>query len=100
MKIPESAFGPMLQAVAASLPYSEAFKPVAPESVAIVDILGEIIEHDPTFKSLEGFMYRIAEKTDQSTKKQEDTRYLLLKLIDKLQAYESAHKRATNHEIG
>lgn len=88
MKIPESAFGPMLQAVASSLPYSEPFEPVAPESVAIVDILGSIIDHDPTFKSLEGFMYRIAEKTDKSPQKQEDTRLLLLKLIDKLQAYE------------
>ena len=88
MKIPDSAFEPILQMVAGSLPYSEAFDPVTPEAVALVDILGEILEHDPTFKGLEGFMYHIAEKTDKSPKKQEGTRLLLLKLIDKLQAYE------------
>lgn len=88
MKIPESAFAPMLQMITGSLPYSEAFDPVAPESVAIVDILGEIVQHDPTLKGLEGFVYHLAEKTDKSPKKQESTRYLLLRLIDKLQAYE------------
>ena len=95
MKIPDSAFEPMLQMVASSLPYSEPFEPVTPESVAIVDILGEIAQHDPIFKGLEGFVYHLAEKTDKSPKKQESTRYLLLKLIDKLQAYE----RNTTHEI-
>ena len=95
MKIPKDAFGPMVKMVVGSLPYSEPFKPVTPEAIAIVDILGEVANHDPLLAGIDGFIYHIAKKTDKSPKKQESTRYLLLKLIDKLQAYE----RNTINEI-
>ena len=95
MKIPESAFGPMLQMVVGSLPYSEPFEPVTPESIAVIDILGAVTRQDTNLKDLEGFIYHLAEKIDKSPKKRESTRYLLLKLIDTLQTYE----RNITHEI-
>ena len=85
----------MLQMVVGSLPYSEPFEPVTPESIAVMDILGEITRQDDSLKGLEGFIFHLTKKIDNSDKKQESTRYLLLKLIDILQTYE----RNTTHEI-
>lgn len=95
MKIPESAFGSVLQMVVGSLPYSEPFEPVTPESIAVVAILHEVTQQDEALNGLDGFVYHMAEKIDKSPLKQESTRYLLLKLIDILQTYE----RNTTHEI-
>lgn len=95
MKIPQSAFGPMLQMVVGSLPYSEQFDPVTPESIAIVAVMNEVTQLEEALMGLDGFVYHMAENIDKSPQKQESIRYLLLKLVDILQTYE----RNTTHEI-
>ena len=89
MKIPESAFPQMLKMVTQSLPYEKPFKPATPEARTVVSAIKAVTDRDPNLKDVEGFIYHMAKKIDNSDKKQESTKYLLLSLKDILEAYVS-----------
>ena len=94
MKIPESAFPQMLKMVTQSLPYEKEFEPDTLEAKTAVSILLTITDSDPNLKEVEGFIYHMALKIDNSPKKQASTRGLLLALKDILDAYvnDKAHE--------
>lgn len=87
MKIPNSAFAPMLQMVIQSLPYEKPFEPSTPESNAVIDILQAVTRQDPDLKDIEGFIYSLAGKIDDSPKKQESMKILLLNFKNIIDEY-------------